>query len=77
MTWTEELICGEIWICGLSHFMNQSTSLRKWTTRTNGCKHCTKPRQKTQLMVICIQLTFINYTPMKLSKLMKPTVNEA
>lgn len=23
-------ICGAIWICGLSHFINQITSLRKW-----------------------------------------------
>ncbi len=30
ITWTDELICGAIWICGLSHFINHITSLRKW-----------------------------------------------
>ncbi len=30
ITLTDKLICGAIWIGGLSHFINQITSLRKW-----------------------------------------------
>ncbi len=60
MTWDRELICGAIWICGLSHFINQITSLRKWMLNDYKSTAQNRVAPKVALMVISIHsLTFM------------------
>ncbi len=55
----DKLICGAIWICGLSRFINQITSLRKWMLNDYKSTAQNRAAPKVAIMVISIQFTYI------------------
>ncbi len=65
-----QLICGAIWICGLSHFINQMTSLRKCMLNDYKSTAQNHTAPKVAIMIISRlfnSLTFMYDTPFTLS----------
>ncbi len=60
IAWPDELICGVIWICGLSHFINQITSLRKWML--NDCKSMPQNHAAPKVAIMVVNSLFNSLT---------------